>query len=557
MVTSGVILTQRYLLQQEVGAGGMGAVYEATDLRTGAQVAVKVLHPLYARNPQYINRLRREAQIAASIRTPRVVRVVDLDEHEGMPYLVMEYVAGETLSDKLRREGPLSLEEAISICIEVNRALEGAFAVGVLHRDLKPANVKITEEGEIKVLDFGIARAEGFPGITGTDMFTGTPEYCAPERMDGTGDIRADIYAIGIMLYELLTGRLPFTAATAFAVLRRHEMDPIPSLPEGMPEELQEVIERCLAKRQEDRYQTPGELMIGLRAAAEAVQGPSDGPRPPRRTPITPRSTATPDALDPTIVAPGAATVTRSPGAVVSPAVKPPAKVNSRTLLIIGGGGGVLALAAVLVAVFLFTRPGDAVPDTDPLVNVSQTAAPPSPSPSSSPSTTATATPPSPLLAVGQRVPLTAEQTVDAPISTAAAGVACGVANPPTLKSSLRILAIEQVPNDPRRVRVTYQRTVPAIAGYQCIFGYGRDAGSVAIEILRHSGVPERILSVGGSGIAVNMVDNIYGRELDGTWLFDIDDLSGSSLSVVQFLPDQPLDGGKEFHRLRLLPVAR
>ncbi len=183
MVPTGTILSNRYLILRELGSGGMGSVYEATDLRTGGTVAVKTLHPHLARDAQFISRLRREAQIAAAIRTRRAVKVIDLDEHEGIHYLVMEYVTGENLSDRLERVGRLPLDEALAIALDVARALEGAHAVGVVHRDLKLQNVRLTEDGEVKVLDFGIARIADQPGITTTNVFTGTPEYCAPERM--------------------------------------------------------------------------------------------------------------------------------------------------------------------------------------------------------------------------------------------------------------------------------------------------------------------------------------------------------------------------------------
>ena len=150
----GTILADRYLLTEEIGAGGMGTVYRATDLRTGGPVAVKVPHPYLARDPVFRERLRREARIAAALTSPRVVRVVDLDEHEGVPYLVMEFVAGETLSERLRRAGPPGAE-ALAIAREIARALEAAHALGVVHRDLTPRNVKLVD-GQLKVLDFGI-----------------------------------------------------------------------------------------------------------------------------------------------------------------------------------------------------------------------------------------------------------------------------------------------------------------------------------------------------------------------------------------------------------------
>ena len=188
----GTLLSNRYLIAEEIGLGGMGNVYRATDLRTGAAVAVKIPHAFLARNPEYMERLRREAQIAASVYSPRVVRVIDLDTHEGAPYLVMEYVPGETLAEMQRQQGRFSLLDTLNLGLEVARALDAAHAKGIVHRDLKPQNIKVVD-GEVKVLDFGIAKAEGFANFTAASVFMGTPEYCAPERAEGEGDIRSDI----------------------------------------------------------------------------------------------------------------------------------------------------------------------------------------------------------------------------------------------------------------------------------------------------------------------------------------------------------------------------
>ena len=154
----GKVLSGRYQLSEEIGVGGMGAVYRATDLRTGGTVAVKVPHLALARDPAYRDRLRREAQLAASLTSPRVVRVIDFDAHGGVPFLVMEYVAGETLADLLARRGRPAVREALTVALELTRALESAHACGILHQDLKPQNIKLVD-GQVKVLDFGIARA--------------------------------------------------------------------------------------------------------------------------------------------------------------------------------------------------------------------------------------------------------------------------------------------------------------------------------------------------------------------------------------------------------------
>jgi eukaryotic-like serine/threonine-protein kinase len=248
---AGRVLADRYLLGPVLSSGGTGSVYKATDLRTGGPVAVKLPHPALARDPVHRERLRREALLAASLTSPRVVRVLDLGEHDGTPFLVLEYVAGETLHEHLQREGRLPLGEALAITLEVARALEAAHALGIVHRDLKPQNIVLTD-GQVKVLDFGIARAEGLTDLTATGSFVGTPHYCAPEQAAGGGDIRADIYSLGVILFALVEGHVPFDGPTPLAVLNQHATTPPPLSP-SLPPAAREVLTRCLAKAPEDR----------------------------------------------------------------------------------------------------------------------------------------------------------------------------------------------------------------------------------------------------------------------------------------------------------------
>src|SRR5215203_6088890 len=237
------ILADRYLLGPVLSSGGTGTVYRATDLRTGGPVAVKLPHPTLMSDPVHRERLRREALLAASLTSPRVVRVLDLGEHGGTPFLVLEYVNGETLQDRLQRQGRLSLSEALGITLEVARALEAANALGIVHRDLKPQNIILTE-GQVKVLDFGIAHAEGLAELTVTGSFVGTPHYCAPEQAAGGGDVRSDIYSLGVILFALIEGHVPFNGPTPLAVLHQHATVPAP-VPANLPPAVHTLLSRC------------------------------------------------------------------------------------------------------------------------------------------------------------------------------------------------------------------------------------------------------------------------------------------------------------------------
>lgn len=367
MVTRGETLSGRYVIEHELGTGGMGAVYQATDLRTGAAVAVKVPHAFLARDPVYLERLRREAQIAARVRSPRVAMVTDFGEHEGTPYLVMEFVPGETLSDQLQREGAMPAIEALHVALEVARALEEAHANGIIHRDLKPQNIRRTHRGDVKVLDFGIARLEGQRGLTVAGSVVGSPEYLAPERAEGAGDIRSDIYSLGVVLYEMLTGRVPYEGTTAWSIVRRHASEPLPPLPPGLPPEVYPIVDRLLAKRPEDRFQTPQEATTALQDAIRAIDARATGSREIARGVTPPHAMSAPPPLAPTVVlTPGTLPSADTPLPTVTsvapapaPAAEPaaPATRPRRGMLLLAGG--LAALVIGVVAFFVVRGSGD------------------------------------------------------------------------------------------------------------------------------------------------------------------------------------------------------
>ncbi|MFG2095907.1 protein kinase [Streptomyces sp. NPDC048612] len=306
------MLGQRYELVEQLGQGGMGAVHRAVDHRLRRTVAVKTLSAELAMQPEFLTRFQREAHAAAALNHPGVATIHDVGEDAGSgaaePYLVMEYVAGRTLSQVLR-DGPLPVPQAVDVTCQVLAALEHSHGHAIVHRDIKPANVMLTASGAVKVVDFGIAKAlsEAATRLTGTGVAVGTPAYLAPEQINGSDtDHRTDLYAVGCLLYELLTGRPPYTGDSPFSVMHQHlAAEPVPpsQLRPELPPALDAVIARALGKRREDRFADAATMRSALAAA-------------PRSAPAPHAPTPTPTALDPASAAP-------------APAVAPPAPAGS------------------------------------------------------------------------------------------------------------------------------------------------------------------------------------------------------------------------------------
>jgi hypothetical protein len=256
-----------YRLDRLLGAGGMGEVYLAVDRRDQQQVVVKLLHPHLENQPGFRERFEREAHVAALLRSPYAVHLLDFGFANGRYYLVMDYAAGQTLRDLLAY-GPLEATRALRICAQVARALEEAQARGVVHRDIKPENIMVTPGDSVKVLDFGIARQAGASSLTMPGVFVGTATYAAPETALGEADTRSDIYSVGTTLFHLLTGRPPYDG-TIGQVLTAHRTAPIPLdavAPFGV--EVTQIVGRCMAKDPAHRYQSASELASALEMAA-------------------------------------------------------------------------------------------------------------------------------------------------------------------------------------------------------------------------------------------------------------------------------------------------
>jgi len=252
----------RYHILEQLGEGGMATVYKAYDTRLEADVAVKVIRTeniLPSVLDRTLKRFEREAKALARLTHANIVKVTDYGEYEGKPYLVMEYLPSGTLKSKLGK--PIPWREAARLLVPVARALAYAHEQGMVHRDVKPSNILITQSGDPMLTDFGIAKIideEATVDLTGTSAAVGTPEYMAPEQVTAKSvDHRADIYALGVVFYEMVTGRKPFTADTPMAVLFKHASDPLPR-PKGfvptLPDAVEKVLLKALAKRPEDRY---------------------------------------------------------------------------------------------------------------------------------------------------------------------------------------------------------------------------------------------------------------------------------------------------------------
>jgi serine/threonine-protein kinase len=271
----------RYRLLSVLGSGGMGRVYLAEDEVLHRRVAVKLLLPHHADDPQFVERFRREARAAAALSNPHVVAVYDLGEDEDTPYIVMQCVRGETLKEVIAHSAPLSEADARRICCEVLEAAGHAHEHGVIHRDLSARNIIIDEKGRALVADFGIARLGVAPFTTGATV-VGTAHYAAPEQVDGRGaDARSDLYTIGVVLYEMLTGRLPFDGADAVAVAHKHVTEPPPrpsQVRPGISPALEAVVLKAMAKAPADRFQTAAEFARALDAAVGPVPTVQPGP---------------------------------------------------------------------------------------------------------------------------------------------------------------------------------------------------------------------------------------------------------------------------------------
>ena len=264
------VVSGRYRVVRKLGGGGMADVYLCEDLTLGRQVAVKVLLPRLLGDRTFVERFRREAKAAGGLNHANLVSIYDWGEVDGVYFIVMEYVEGETLKDYIRRKGRLGGNEAVRLTLQLLAAMAAAHRRGIIHRDIKPQNVMLDQEGNVKIMDFGIARA-GDSGMTEVGAVLGTARYLAPEQAKGHQvDPRSDLYSVGIVLYEMLTGTVPFKGDTAVTVALKHvnemPMEPSEIVP-GMPYSLNRIVLKAIAKDADDRYQSAEEFARDVRAA--------------------------------------------------------------------------------------------------------------------------------------------------------------------------------------------------------------------------------------------------------------------------------------------------
>jgi serine/threonine protein kinase len=329
----GELIAGRYELEKLVGSGGMSNVFRAHDSLLERTVALKILHEQYTRDEDYVERFRREARAVAQLAHPNIVTVIDRGEQDGRQYIVFEFIEGENLKE-IVAHGPVPVRDAIGLTLQVARALSFAHERGLVHRDVKPQNVLLNEDGQAKVTDFGIARSLDVHGVTQTGTVLGTSDYIAPEQARGQKvNPKTDIYSLGAVLYELLTGDVPFAGDNFVAVAMRHVNEPAPSVLEHRPDcplRLDLAVQRAMAKDPADRFESMDDFVIELEACLAEVDGRGDEGATMIVPPARPRRRRVPRAR-------------RAPGAA--------------TLLLVG-----LIAAAIAVGGFLLLR-GDGTPN--------------------------------------------------------------------------------------------------------------------------------------------------------------------------------------------------
>ena len=367
MIQIGKIFADRYRVIRQIGRGGMADVYLARDLiLDGEEVAVKVLRTNYQTDQIAVQRFQREAKAMAELDHPNIVRISDIGEEDGQQYLAMEYVDGVDLKRYIKENAPLSNHEAVRIMGQILLAMRMAHTRGIVHRDLKPQNVLLTKDGTAKVTDFGIAVAFAETSLTQTNSMLGSVHYLSPEQARGSkATVQSDIYAMGIILFEMLTGRIPYDGDSAVTIALQHFQQPLPSVRESnpqVPQALENIVLRATAKKLTDRYKTVAEMYTDLASALSAdrrnekrvvlTDNKVDTKTLPKLSQVTPEAKRPPVHAEEKKGTPQPPTSTK--------VVKPKRKMRTRYKVLIGA---ILLLLAAFIAMFLNTPETVTVPD--------------------------------------------------------------------------------------------------------------------------------------------------------------------------------------------------